>query len=116
MFLLRLFCDTQEMHKVLIRESFDDYNNLKLKWNKKNPNLIGLISIDVYNKLDEYHKEAWQEHHIKLITFKKNVINNILSYSANYPDEKFSKHTFIREYKKSPHSLEQNISEVLLDL
>jgi hypothetical protein len=116
MFLFRLFCDTQEMHKALIRESFEDYKNLKKNWNKKYPNLIGFVNIDVYNKLNEYHKEAWQEHNIKLITLKKNVINNILSYSANYPDEKFSKHIFIREYTKSPYSLEQNISQVLLDL
>jgi hypothetical protein len=27
-----------------------------------------------------------------------------------------NKHVFIREYKKSPYSLEQNIAEVLLDL
>lgn len=116
MFLFRLFCDTQEMHKVLIRESFEDYKNLKKNWNKKYPHLIGFLNIDVYNKLNEYHKEVWQEHHIRLITFKKNVINNILSYSANYPDEKFSKHIFIREHKKSPYILEQNIAEVLLDL
>ena len=28
MFLFRLFCDTQEMHKALIRESFEDYKNM----------------------------------------------------------------------------------------
>ena len=57
MFFLKLFCDTQEMHKLLIRESFDDYKYFKKNWKEKYPTLTGLMILNDYNNLNEETKE-----------------------------------------------------------
>ena len=116
MFLLRLFCDTQEMHKVLIRESFDDYKSEIIKFKKIYPTLMGVVNIDDYYKMDQQTKNEWQEHHVKLDKLKKIVINNLINYCENYPNEKITKNRVINEYDEYPYRLELNISEVLLDL
>ena len=118
MFCFKLFCDTdiQEMHKLLIRESFDDYKYLKRKWNTKYSHLIGVINIEQYNELDEQTKNDLIEYQSKLNSLKKITTNNLLSYCTNYPKEKISKHRFVLEYEEHPYHLEQNIDLVLLDL
>lgn len=104
------------MHKLLIRESFDDYKYLKRKWDSKYNNLKGLVSIEQYNELDEQTKNDLIEYQSKLNSLKKIITNNLLSYCTNYPKEKISKNRFVLEYQEKPYDLEQNICEVLLDL
>ena len=96
MFFIKLFCDTQEINKLLIRESYDDYIKYYNK-NKENDKKLGIY----YENLENY---------------KKIVIFNLVNYCKNYPFEKISKHRFINEYREFPYRLEQNIYEVLLDL
>jgi hypothetical protein len=104
------------MHKLLIRESFDDYKSFKKNWKEKYPTLTGLMILNDYNNLNEETKKEWLEYIDKLNSLKEIIINNILSYCMNYPGEKISSNRFIREYKEYPYRLEQNIWEVLLDL
>jgi hypothetical protein len=116
MFFFKLFCDTKEMHKLLIRESYDDYKIAKKKWKDKYPNLTGLVNINLYNNLNNTCKNEWIEYQAYIYSLKEILINNIISYCINYPDDKISKHRFINEYKEHPYKLEQNIGQVLLDL
>jgi hypothetical protein len=116
MFFFKLFCDTQEIHKLLIQESYDDYKYLKNNWIKKYPDLKGIIDIDNYNNFDDHLKNEWIEYQVALSSLKDIVIHNILSYCLNYQNEKISKHRFVYEYKEYSYRLEQNIEEVLLDL
>ena len=118
MFCFKLFCDTdiQEMHKLLIRETFDDYKCLRKKWNTKYSHLIGVINIEQYNNFDQQTKKDWIEYQGRLSNLKDITINNLLSYCINYPKEKISKHRFVLEYEEHPYHLEQNIDLVLLDL
>ena len=116
MFFINIFYNTKEIHKLLIQKS---YNDVKLEFNKFNnkyPNFKGYIVGDEYNNLNETTKKEWNEYKEKTENLKKILINNLLYYCKNYPDDKICKNRFINEYEEYPYRLEQNISEVILDL
>ena len=46
----------------------------------------------------------------------KILINNILCFCKNYPDEPVNKSRWIKEYKEFPYRLEQNLKSVMLDI
>ena len=116
MFLFKLFCDTQEMHKLLIRESWNDCKYLIDKFSSDRPTFAGSIVVDDYNNLSNEEREEFIEYKLKLEELINIVIHNLICYCANYPNEKISKHRFIREYKEYSYRLEQNINKVLLEL
>lgn len=116
MFFLKLFCDTQEMHKLLIRESYMDCKYLINKYQREHPNFLAPIVLDDFNVLSKEERKELIEYKIKLENVRNVLINNLLCYCVSYPNEKISKNRFIKEYKEYPYHLEQNIDEVLLEL
>jgi hypothetical protein len=116
MFLTKLFCDTQEINKLLIKESYTDYKSLISNFAKRNPNYQGSVTCHDYNNFDEEIRNEYIQYQIQVENLKQIIINNLLNYCKNYPSEKISKNRFIHEYKEYPRRLEQNITEVLLDL
>ena len=116
MFFIKSFCNTQEINKLLIQESYDDYKTIVFNFNIKHPNFQGYIVGENYDNLTEETKQEWQEYRIKRGNLLKIIINNLLNYCKNYPDDKISKNRFVNEYKEYPHRLEQNIGKVLLEL
>lgn len=115
MFLLKLFCDTQYINKIVIKESYNDYINFKCKFKNKYLNFEGYYHNNYKNLNDEIKYELNNDI-IEIKEMEKIVINNILNYSKNYPNDKISKHRFINEYNDFPYRLEKNIEVVLLDL
>ena len=115
-FFSKLFCNTQEINKFLIKESYSDYISEVNSFNNKYPELKGLITVNDHEKLSSDTKLILNNHRNKIRKLKQLVINNIIIYSKNYPDEKISKNRFIVEYREYPHRLEQNIDEIILIL
>jgi hypothetical protein len=116
MSLITIFYNTKEIHKILIQKS---YNDIKLEinnFNNKFPNINEYIIGNEYNNLNEATKKEWHEYREKIQKLKKILINNLLYYCKNYPDDKVSKNRFINEYNDYPYRLEQNIYEVILEL
>jgi hypothetical protein len=116
MFLIYFFYNTKEINKLLIKQSYNDVEKEFNIFNNKYPNFTGNIIGDEYNNLDEETKKYWNEYREKIYKLKKIVINNLLNYCKNYPDDKISKNRFINEYKEYPYRLEQNIHNVILEL
>jgi len=105
-----IFYTTQEIHKSLIQKSFNDYNKEIYNFNSKYPNYKEFC-------VDNFaHKKELVDFQIKIKQLEQIIINNLISYSKNYPCAKVSNHRFIKEYEEFPHRLEQNFDEVLLDL
>ena len=116
MFFLKLFCDTQEMHKLLIRESYIDCKYLISKYKRDHPSFTVPIYVHDFNGLSKEEREELIEYKIKLENLRNVLINNLLCYCVSYPNEKISQNRFIKEYKEYSYRLEQNIDEVLEDL
>ena len=108
--LISLFYNTQETHKLLIHQSYNDLKTEIIRFNKIYPG--------GYNPREENEttKKDWEEYFEKTKKLKNILINNLLYYCKNYPDDKISKHRFINEHEEYPYRLEQNFSEVILDL
>jgi len=71
MFFLKLFCDTQEMHKLLIRESYMDFKYLISKYKRDHPNFTVPIYVHDFNVLSKEEREELIEYKIKLEKFEK---------------------------------------------
>ena len=112
----RLFCNTKEIHKLLIKEDLYEYNSLKDSFNNKFPLYIGYYTIKDYEKLDESTKKIWSEFKTKNFELRERLINDLLTYSKNYPNEKISRHRYIIEYKEYPYRLQENLNDVLSEL
>jgi hypothetical protein len=94
---INIFYNTKEIHKLLIRQSYND----------------------IKDETDNFKNDDTQtelQHREKIRKLIKIFINNLLNYCKNYPHDKISKNRFINEYNEYPYRLEQNISEVILDL
>lgn len=115
-FFFKLFCNTQQIHKLLLREDLDEYNKLNNKFNNENPYYRGYFTVKDYEKLDEENKKMWTHFKIKNIELREKLINDLLAYSKNYPSEKISRNRFIIEYKEYPCRLQDNLLEVLKEL
>lgn len=108
MFFIKLFCDTQSINKVLVKEAYDDYINYVSQFNIKYP-----VCTDSINEIT---KQELLRDRSQLDKYKEICIYNLLGYCKNYPNEKISKNRFIHEYREFPYRLEQNIDNILLDL
>lgn len=115
-FILNLFCDTQQINKILIEESYDDYINEIKCFSNRYPHLKESNYINNYQKLNEEDKIIFDNYFNKVKKLKQIVVNNLVIYSKNYPNEKISKNRFIKEYIEYPYRLEQNIDNVILEL
>ena len=116
MFLINLFYNTEEAYKLLVQKL---HNDIKLEinnFNKKYPIFNDYIIGDDYDNLDEKIKKDWKEYKERIDKLEKNLINILLDYCNNYPNNKISKNNFINEYKKYPYRLEKNLDKVLLEL
>ena len=122
MFLIDLFYTSQEINKILVRQSYYEYTKEINKFNKYFHNKVNPYRyIDItnkeYNNLKEEDQKKWMEYQDKINKLKKICINNLLTYCKNYHDEKISKNQFICDYNVDhSYRLEQNIDEVILDL
>ena len=116
MFWINLCYNVKDIHKLLIKESYNDYTKMIISYKKKYPKCNGYYKINDYNKLDEEAKKEWFEHGQKQEQLKNIVIHNLLNYCKNYPHDTISKHRLIQEYDLHPEKLELNIELVLLDL
>ena len=114
--IINLFYTTQDIHKILIQSSYNDYKTEKINFKNNHSYYQGTITINDYNNLDEQNKKEWDNYVIKVSTLQKIAINNLLQYTKIYPNEKISNNRFINEYIEFPYRLEQNLTEVLLDL
>ena len=108
--LINLFYNTQETHKLLIQQSYNDLKNEIKRFHNVYP--VGYNM----NEENETTKKDWEEYFEKTGKLRNIIANNLLYYCKNYPDEKISKHRFINEYEEYPYRLEQNFSEVILEL
>lgn len=116
MFFINLFYNTEEIHKLLIKKSYNDLTSEINIFNNKYPNLTGYITIDEYDNLHEETKKNVDKFKEKIKKLEKIVINNLLNYCKNYQNNKISKNRFINEYNQYPYRLEQNIDDVILEL
>lgn len=120
MFLINLFYTTQQIHKNLVRQSYNDYMiELNNNYNfKKNININKECISDIeYYDLNNKDQEEWIDRAIREHKLKKILVNNLLLYCKNYPNEKINKNQFISDYNvEHSYRLEQNIEEILLEL
>lgn len=122
MFLINLFYTSQEINKILIRKSYNEYrrgiNEFNIYFHTKNNQCrFGEITIEEYNNFTDKDLKKWMEYQDKINKLKNICINNLLTYCKNYHDEKISKNQFICDYNVDhSYRLEQNIDEVILDL
>ena len=116
MSLLRLFYNTQDIHKILIKKAHDDYISIYDAYKKKNPNYIGYYTIDEIQNLDEKQKREWKKYVDIRREKQKITIENILVYSKNCPDSEVSKNKFVKEYDEYPYRLEQCLDWVISEL
>jgi len=112
---INLFYNTKEIHKLVIQSSYNDFNAERNKFNNKYPNFKGYI-IGEESNMNEETKKDWNEYKEKMNKLETILFNNLFNYCKNYPYEKISKNRFITEYKEYPYRLQQNISDVMLDL
>jgi len=114
---INLFYNTKEIHKLLVKSSYNDFDTEINNFNNKYPNFKGyIIGGEESNNLDEETKKDWNMYKEKMNKLERIFINNLFNYCKNYPDEKISKNRFINEYAEYPYRLNQNISGVMLDL
>lgn len=99
MFFISWFCTTQKIHKLLIREAYEEY----IYFVKKG------IPLDT---TEEMKQEWWDTLKIK----EKTVICDLLAYCVNYPYEKISENRYVTEYDEYPQRLEENLEWVLQEL
>lgn len=116
MFFINIFYTTQEMNKILIKSSYNDVKSIMNNFKNKYPNFKGYIIGDEYNNLNETTKTDWNEYKEKIKESRQILINNLLNYSENYPNEKISKNQFIIDYKEYPYRLNQYVSHVISEL
>ena len=116
MFLLDLFYTTKDLHKLLLRKSYADYNGIMNKYRRKYP-IEGLYydSKDI-EKMSNERKIEWEEHKINVDNAEYILIQNLLCFCKIYPNELVSKSRWIKEYKDFPYRLEQNLMSVMIDL
>ena len=116
MFLVNLFYTTKDLHKSLLRKSYADYNEIMNQYRRKYP-IKGLYySTEDIEKMSNERKIEWEEHKYNVNESEDILIQNLLCFCKNYPDELVSKSRWINEYKEFPYRLEQNIMCVMLDL
>lgn len=94
-----MFYNTQTIHKQLIQQSYDDCIRIADKKSK-------------LNKESKKYVELTEE----LEKCKNILIQNLLSYSKNYPNEVISQNKFIKEYNQYGWVLENNLSYVVGEL
>ena len=117
MFLFGLFYTTKDFHKLLVQKSYDEYNVCYNKYAKKYSNEFGVTY--TFNEIEKFGYEniiEWRKDHENLEELEKILINNILCFCKNYPDEPVNKSRWIKEYKEFPYRLEQNLKSVMLDI
>jgi hypothetical protein len=109
MFLFGGFYTAKDIHKLLLRKLYSDYNEIMNKYRKKYP-IKGLYySTDDIEKFSEERKTEWDEHRINVNNAEYILILNLLCFCENYPDELVSKSRWIVEYKDFPYRLEENV-------
>lgn len=116
MSLVGLFYNTQDIHKILIKQAYDDYINIYHAYKKKNPNYNGYYTMDEVQKLDEKQKREWKIYRDRRREKEKILIKNILTYYKNYPCSKIGNNRFVKEYDEYPYRLEQNLSWIITEL
>jgi hypothetical protein len=117
MFLLSLLYTTKDFHKLLVQKSYDEYDFCYNKYAKKYSNEFGVTY--TFNEIEKMGNEniiEWRNDHENLEELEKILINNILCFCKNYPDEPVNKSRYIKEYKEFPYRLEQNLKSVMLDI
>ena len=112
--LINLFYNTKELNKLLIIKSYNDLKNEIINFNKQYPNFNGNIIGEKFN--NEKEENEWYIYKKNFNKLEKIVINNLLNYSINYPNEKISKNRFISEYYEFPYRLEQSLEDVIKEL
>jgi hypothetical protein len=115
-YFLNWFCSTKEIHKLLIRESYEEYNNLVSNFYKENPGYNGSYTLIDYDKMDKSTRKKWSEFKIKNHELIEIVINDLIAYTKNYPDEKISNNALFIENKDYPYRLQQNLKEIISEL
>jgi hypothetical protein len=112
---LDYFYNTQKLHKLLIKKSYDDYKYEIKKFNKKHPNFKANIT-----GLDEPSKKEFTENLWIVEKKQKILINNLLQYSKNYPNNKNKSkiclNQLIMECKEYSYCLEENLDEMIVEL
>lgn len=90
-------CDSQYMHKELIKELYLEYNVALVKRRKINK------STDAFHLYTKIIKEK-----------EEKLVNNLHCYCKNYPDEKINTcNECIFEYKEYPYRLIQNLDKII---
>ena len=103
--------DTQQIHRDLIRSAYYDYQQVYVDFKKLHPEYNYYMKHS--DELTDEMKSMLHEVSVNHKHAKQRVIENILTYSKNYPEERISRYPHLKIYHVNPTFLENSVTDAV---
>jgi LPS sulfotransferase NodH len=103
--------DTQQIHRELIQSAYRDYQQVYIDFKKLHPEYFYYMKHS--RELTDEMKSMLHEVSVKHKHAKQRVIENILTYSKNYPEERISRYPHLKIYHVNPTFLENSVTDAV---